>query len=139
MKKWHETKWHHIYRPSVTKLLLWQLILAMILAFSFLWVDLVATYSAILGVLIFLIPNLFFVRSAFADSTAGDVHQIVRSFYKGEITKLLLTALLFGAVFIGIHPLNIFALFIAFVIALLANAVLLLFHDRKRIERPRNS
>ena len=81
----------------------------------------VAGFSALLGGLIFLIPNMYFVLRAFRYSGARSAKKIMSAFYQGESVKLILCAVLFAAVFKWIQPLDIVALFTTFAIMLVTN------------------
>jgi len=76
--------------------------------------SLVHGYSALLGGLICTVPNTWFAYRSFKYRGARASQQIVKSFYRGEAVKLLLTALLFGATFKFvkvIEPVTVFAVF----------------------------
>ncbi len=81
----------------------------------------VAGYSALLGGLIFLLPNAYFAFKAFRFAGARAARQIISSFYQGEAGKLILSAVLFTTVFIWIQPLDVAALFLTFAIMLVIN------------------
>lgn len=86
--------------PDVRRILQWQLA---VVALSFLvsmsvgeWSD---ARSALLGGLVGLIPNAYFAFKFGGAKNAGNAQHVVRAFYSGEATKLVLTALLFIVVF----------------------------------------
>ncbi|OEC38013.1 F0F1 ATP synthase subunit I [Pseudomonas sp. 1D4] len=80
------------------------------------WRGAVAGYSGLCGGLIAWLPNLYFAHKAFRYSGARAAQAIVRSFYAGEMGKLILTAVLFALTFAGVKPLEAPALFGAFLL-----------------------
>lgn len=111
-------------RPPVHRLALIQLGLTVIVAgIGYLASGGVAGYSALLGGLIYTAPNALFTKQVFAYRPAGAIGQIVRAFYWGEVVKLTLTALLFGAVFKWAEPLDAGVLFFTFILILMTNTL----------------
>lgn len=95
----------------------------------------VAGYSALIGLGIGWLPNVYFAHKAFRFGGARAAQAIVRSFYAGEAGKLIFTAVLFALAFAGVKPLEPLALFGVFVLTQLVSwfAPLLV---KKRISRP---
>lgn len=81
-----------------------------------------------------LLPNLYFAHRAFRYSGARSAQKILRSFYSGEAIKLLLTALFFALVFKYLKPLNVAALFGAFIAVQMAVWVTPFVADRNKIK-----
>lgn len=101
---------------DVWHLLAFQLAVSALIALIALVVNgAMASLSALLGGLICVVPNVYFVRQLFKYKGARAAKQIVNGFYKGEALKLLLTIALFVLVFklIRINPLFFFMAFIA--------------------------
>ena len=73
-----------------------------------------ACKSALLGGLVSALPNACFARMMFQHQGAHAAKQIVNSFYKGEALKMVLTIILFTAVFkfFIIMPFVFFAVYI---------------------------
>lgn len=97
------------------RLLLIQLGVSMLIACIALWVNSVAAaYSAVLGGLVCVVPNAYFVRALFSHGGARAARQIVNGFYRGEALKLTLSAALFTLVFkcFTIDPLVFFMAYI---------------------------
>lgn len=63
-----------------------------------------AAYSASLGLLIAVIPQLFFARKTFLKQGARAAKQIMNAVYIGEAIKWFLTITLFAVVFIKAKP-----------------------------------
>ena len=59
--------------------------------------------SALLGGLVSVVPNSYFICKLFKYQHAREAHQIVRAFYQGEAVKLGLSAALFAGVFLWLH------------------------------------
>ena len=73
-----------------------------------------AATSALLGGMVCVVPNAYFARKLFKYQGARSAKQIVNSFYKGEAMKIVLSILLFTAVFVWVKitPLAFFASYI---------------------------
>lgn len=81
--------------------------------------NITAAYSALLGGLMCLIPNAYFASYAFRYMGARAARHIARAFYRGETGKFLLTIVGFALVFTLVKPLDLIALFLAY-LAMLA-------------------
>lgn len=85
---------------DIRRILLWQFwVLALIFSVSLGvggWPD---ARSALLGGLVAFIPNAYFAARVGCADRSGNAQHVVRVFYAGEATKLVLTALLFTVVF----------------------------------------
>ncbi len=104
-----------IPRPPAYRIVILQLILTVLAALvAWLHSD-VAAKSALLGGLTCALPNAYFVWRAFRYSGARSSVQIVQSFYQGESWKFVLSALSFAVIFQRVEPLNVLALFAAFI------------------------
>lgn len=116
-----------MHRLAVFPLLLTQLGVAVMAAVAgWLWKGPVAGYSALLGGMIALVPNVYFAYKAFRYFGARSVRAIVLSFWSGEMGKLILTAALFALVFAGVERLSVAALFVGYVLVLGTSASSLL-------------
>ena len=82
----------------------------------------VAAYSAWLGGLTALIPNVYFTYKAFQYFGARSITAIVQSFWAGQAGKLILTAVLFAVLFMGVKPLNVFAVFVGYILVQMTSA-----------------
>ena len=88
------------------------------------FVDKVIAYSALLGGLILVAPNLYFASSGFRDSGARPANEVAKSLYRAEAGKFVLTAVAFACVFILVKPLSAGALFAMFIFMMVLNWVL---------------
>jgi len=104
------------HKLVVKRLLLTQLVIAVIFPLILLPFGMIAALSAAAGGLACLVPNSYFAYKAFRYSGARAAKDILRSFYAGEAMKLLLTALMFALIFIYMKPLNVAALFGGFIL-----------------------
>lgn len=93
-------------RTQAVRLLKWQLILALVLTASASPLGGLAMFSVLLGTGIAIAGSLYFALQAFRHAGAIQAPQIVRSFYKGEAGKFVITVLLFAAVFVWVKPLQ---------------------------------
>ncbi|CAI8879500.1 ATP synthase subunit I [Methylocaldum szegediense] len=85
---------------AVKRVLLMQLLaIAVVGAFTWAFFGLLAARSALLGGLTAFLPNLYFAtKFGFSDRTRT-AKEIVRSFYIGEVIKIIITAGLFILIF----------------------------------------
>jgi len=86
----------------------------------------VAAYSAFLGGLTALLPNVYFTYKAFQYFGARSIAVIIQSFWAGQMGKLVLTAVLFAVLFLGVKPLNVLALFVGYILVQMTSATSLL-------------
>ena len=86
----------------------------------------IAAYSAWLGGLTALLPNMYFTYKAFQYFGARSIGAIVQSFWAGEMGKLILTAVLFAVLFLGVKPLNVLAVFVGYILVQMTSAASLL-------------
>jgi ATP synthase protein I len=104
-----------IPRPPAYRIVILQLVLTFISAgVAWLHSD-VAAKSALLGGLTCALPNAYFIWRAFRYTGARSAAKVVQSFYQGESWKFVLTALCFAVIFQRVEPLNVLALFAAFI------------------------
>ena len=93
-----------------------------------LWIfqGLIAGYSGLLGGLLALIPNSYFAFRVYRYSVARSARAIVGELYSGEAGKLILTAVLFIAVWLVVKPLVVAAVFGGYIAVLATGASALL-------------
>lgn len=85
----------------------------------------VEAYSALLGGMLYLLPNLYFTwRVLYSKRPAETAQQVVISLYASEIGKMVLAAGLFSATFVLIDPLSPFSLFLTFILLQLSGWML---------------
>lgn len=77
----------------------------------------VPALSALLGGMIAVLPNGFLAARLLAPRAGSSAKALMRSAWLGEAGKLLLTALLFGAVFALLRPISPAAIFGGFIAA----------------------
>lgn len=112
-----------ITRPPLLKIYGLQALILVLVATSLLLVDLVTAKSALIGGLISVLPNAYFARLAFRHRGARAASAVAQSFYRGEAGKFVMTAVLFALVFSSVKPLQVEALFIAYVAMVLTNTL----------------
>ena len=109
-------------KTAAVRLVLAELALTILAAFLlFLVYNSVLACSALAGGLAFVLPNLFFVRQAFRDLEHSTPRLMLWRFYLGEAGKLLLTGLIFIAVFVWIESIHIVALFATYLAMILVH------------------
>ncbi len=110
------------HRPPVLKIFCTQLAVTLLISAIYYFVSgKVAGYSAFLGGIIFIIPQVYFTLKAFMYSGARAIDKIVVSFYKGESAKIILIVIGFGLVFSFVKPIDYLALYSAFIVLLVVN------------------
>jgi ATP synthase protein I len=111
------------HRQPGFRVLLVQALVGLLVALLFLLGrGLTASYSALLGGLIALLPNAYFAYKAFRYFGARSARSIVQAIWSGAMGKWILTAVLFALVFVGIRQLDIAALFVGYLLAVAAAA-----------------
>ena len=110
--------------PALGKLFATQIALLSVISLCLLAVNFTVAYSVLLGGLTFIVPTGFFARQAFRFRGAQAMRHIAHAFYRGETTKFVLTAMAFALIFTLVKPLNLVALWLAYVMALLVHHVL---------------
>gem|GEM_PF-224292 len=101
----------------------------------------VAAKSALLGGLIAFLPALYFGLKTLlfkpkASTAEEQARQIVRSFYRSETGKLLLSGALFALAFAKVQPINAAALFAVFFCTLLVGSFAPLLLNRQGAGKP---
>ena len=102
--------------PPVYKIILVQLVATLLFAATFLmFSDTGIAVSILLGGLVSVVPNSYFVGQAVRYSGASNARNIVKSFMKGEMGKMSLTVVLFAAIFSFVEGINPAALVTGFI------------------------
>jgi len=100
--------------------------MAVLLILSLLWLleSRLAGYSALVGGLIFVIPNAYFAHRAYRYQGARQMHLAVSNIFRAESIKLALTAVFFAAVFPLMEPLHVPALLFTFAVMVVLGTAL---------------
>jgi len=104
-------------RNVANQVLVIQAVVTAVAGLGFLLMDLKAAYSAFIGGITCLVPNIVFVTYAYRFGGARAAKKIASSFYRGEALKIMLTALLFAVTFIYM-PISIGPLMSTYVLCL---------------------
>jgi ATP synthase protein I len=104
-----------IPRPSIYKVPLYQMAILLLVCVLVAILDVTMAGSALVGGLIQIVPQAWFSRQAFKYSGASKTDLVVRSMYRGEAGKVVMTATLFAIVFALYKQWNYIILFTAFV------------------------
>jgi ATP synthase protein I len=78
-------------------------------------------YSYLAGASAAIVPSIYMAWRVFGHAGTRAAKEVVRSFYRGEAGKLVLTALILAMMFIVIKPLSAGALLTGFAIAVLSH------------------
>ncbi|MBX2808565.1 MAG: ATP synthase subunit I [Cellvibrionaceae bacterium] len=109
---------------------LWLLQLGGLVLISILlwWPDPVMAYSVFAGGILYWLPNAYFTLCAFRypNESWSEKQSIylLRSIYRGEAYKFIVTVVGFATVFLLVEPLNSMAVFIAFIVMTLSQWLL---------------
>lgn len=110
--------------PALGKLYATQIAILTVASLCMLWVDITTAYSVLLGGLTFIAPTGFFARQVFRFRGAQATRHIARAFYRGESGKFVLTAMAFALIFALVKPLNVTALWLAYLAAMVVHQIL---------------
>ncbi len=89
----------------------------LITALAYLSVGVMASWSALLGGVAIVLPSSYFAYRLFRITSARAARKIVRAFYVGEVTKILLSAVL-AAVFVRFLHVDVIPFLVGFIAAL---------------------
>lgn len=115
-QRWIEITMTTIPKPAILKVTLYQLAVLLLLVGILSLEDRLLALSALVGGMIQIIPQAWFSRQAFKHTGARQMDLVVRSMYRGEFGKVVLTATMFAAVFTLDKQWNYIALFTAFLL-----------------------
>lgn len=79
-----------------------------------------AAISALLGGIVYIVPNAYFASKLFKYQGARSAKQIVNSFYKGEALKIIISIFLFTAVFV-LFKITPLAFFVSYIVILMTH------------------
>jgi len=82
-----------------------------------LWQGQIVAVSTLLGGAVAVIPNAFLAARLLGPKAGTSAKAMLRSAWMGELGKVLLTALLFAAVFVAVRPISALAVFGGFIAA----------------------
>ena len=103
--------------PPVYKVIVAQLAVSTFVAIISLLVSgTILAYSILLGGLISALPNSYFALHAFRYQGARNAQRVVKSFMRGELGKIIITAVVFALSFALITTLNELALILGFIL-----------------------
>lgn len=98
------------------RILLVQAVLILLVSAACLLLGRVEAYSALLGGLLYLLPNVYFTWRALGNRHASSARRVLVSMYASEIGKMMLSVGLFSATFMLVRPLSPFSLFGTFIL-----------------------
>jgi ATP synthase protein I len=105
-------------RQPILLILLAQVVVSGVLAGVLaLWQGQVVAVSALMGGAIAVIPNAFLAARLMQPKAGASAEAMLRAAWLGELGKLVLTALLFAAVFVSVRPISALGLFGGFIAA----------------------
>jgi ATP synthase protein I len=109
-----------------------QLVVTAVLSILLLAVSWIAAYSALTGGLIATLTTAWFALKVLCNKCTDEPVVVLRSFYWGEINKILLTGALFVAAFVLIKPVNGAALLAVYFLVYMTPLVVDYFRQPKR-------
>lgn len=102
----------------------YQAALVLLVSAACLLLGTVEAYSALLGGLLYLLPNLYFTWRALGNRHDSSARHVLVSMYASEIGKMMLAVALFSATFLLVRPLSPFSLFGTFILLQLSGWML---------------
>lgn len=109
-------------RKAVYRFIFLQLLLVLFVSLGIFYVlGCLSGYSFLLGALTSIVPSVYMAWRVFGRKKVMPAREAVKSFYRGEAGKLVLTALLLSLVFIFVEPLAAGSFFAGFVLAILSH------------------
>lgn len=87
----------------------------------FLFFTTVTAWSALFGGFAYIIPNAWFIRSAYRGDGLSTPQTILSRFYLGEAGKLVLTGVVFALFFLTVKELHVGALFLGYIVMIVVN------------------
>lgn len=109
-------------RAAAFRLVYVQLVITVVIALlSYVYSELVIAYSVLLGSAVHILPNIYFVRSAFKRAKGETPQLILSRFYIAEAQKFLVTIAMFTICFALVKPLHIVAFFAAYILIMIVN------------------
>lgn len=103
-------------RKQIFRIYLIQAVIGVVLSAGLLFKDTITAYSALLGAMLYLIPNLYFASRILKSNPGQSANRALAEMYISEIWKMGMSILAFAAVFILVHPLSPFSLFGTFIL-----------------------
>ena len=103
-----------IPKPELLKATFYQLAVLLLGVVVISTTDKLMAVSALMGGLIQILPQAWFSRQAFKYAGASNVDKVVRSMYRGELGKVVMTASLLAILFTVDKQWNYIAVFTAF-------------------------
>ena len=113
----------NIPRPPIYRIPLIQLAVLLPLVVAAWFYNAAISYSLFLGGLVHLIPNMYFAAQAFRYRGAKAMRQNLGAIAKGEALKFLMTAIGFALVFVFVSPINVIAMFCAFILMTVVHVI----------------
>jgi len=109
-------------RTAAFRLVYVQLIVTVVIALlSYAFCGLIIAYSVFLGSIVYILPNIYFVRSALKYVESQTPQSILSRFYIGEGQKFLLAMAMFAICFALIKPLHAVSFFAAYILIMIIN------------------
>ena len=116
------TKEITISKTAAFKLVYIQLIITIVIALlSYTFFGSVIAYSVLLGSGIYILPNIYFVKSALRSEESKTPQLILSRFYIAEAQKFLLTIAMFALCFALVKSLHVISLFAAYILIMIVN------------------
>ena len=109
-------------RTAAFRLVYVQLIVTVVIALlSYAFCGLIIAYSVFLGSIVYILPNIYFVRSALKYVESQTPQSILSRFYIAEAQKFLLTIAMFAICFALIKSLHAVSFFAAYILIMIIN------------------
>ena len=126
-------------RKLITRYIVVQLILTVLLSVALVIYDFTVAYSALTGGLIATLANAWFALKIFRVKSKASPEVILAAFYVGEIYKFVLTGAMFVIAFVLIKPLSIVALLLMYLTIHLTPAIMSAFDRGNPVKKSQES
>ena len=101
---------HKASTTQVRRILMIQLVATIALSVALLALDSVYAWSGLAGGLIATLANAYFAWKVFAKQQESEPEQILATYYRAEVSKIILTVMLFTGAIVMIKPLSMIPL-----------------------------
>ena len=111
-----------ISKTAAFRLVYVQLIVTVVIALlSYAYCGLIIAYSVFLGSIVYILPNIYFVKSALRSEESKTPQLILSRFYIAEAQKFLLAMAMFAICFALIKSLHAVSFFAAYILIMIIN------------------
>ncbi|MDH5472093.1 MAG: ATP synthase subunit I [Gammaproteobacteria bacterium] len=123
---------------QVRRILMIQLVATVALSVTLLVLGTVYVWSGLTGGLIATLANAYFAWKVFAKQQESEPEQILATYYRAEVSKIILTVMLFAGAIVIIKPLNMIPLIGVYLVNTMIPWLVSYFDDDSKTWRLKN-